>query len=130
ALYTVDQPAQVGVVAVRAVIARKYQPRNHRQNAYRFSEGLHGQLAHLMSRRRQTRDYYTWARAAAPQSTLSSPSAAGTTSRRARAQAVIWRFNSARKGTNSASPALAIPPPITIRPGFSSINAAFKPRAK
>ena len=45
-------------------------------------------------------------------------------------QAVIRRRSSVRSGTNSASPALLMPPPITMRAGFSSMMHAFKPIAK
>src|SRR5208283_3159644 len=70
------------------------------------------------------------ASASAPHSTLSSPSAAGTTSIRARDQAVIWRPNSSRSGTNRASPALEMPPPITSFAGLRIMIAAFRPRAR
>ena len=68
-------------------------------------------------------------RASAPHSTLLvAQTRAATTSTRARYYAVICRPSSSRKATSNASPAFAIPPPIAMRAGLSSISAAFNPR--
>src|SRR5262249_22672808 len=68
--------------------------------------------------------------ASAPYSTESSANPAGTTSIRAADQSVIRRRSSSRSGPNSASPALLIPPPITIRAGFTNMIQAFNPSVR
>src|SRR5579875_1323448 len=60
---------------------------------------------------------------------LSSARAAGTTSTVARDQAGIWRDISSRSGVKRASPALLMPPPMTIRAGFKNMMQFFRPRA-
>src|SRR3954451_1691673 len=72
----------------------------------------------------------SFVRASAPYSTLSSANAAGTTSILALDQFVIRRRSSARNGPNSASPALLMPPPMTIRAGFNNMIADFNPSAR
>src|SRR6185503_18774523 len=63
-------------------------------------------------------NYKSRVSAYAPHSTLSSTKSAGTTSRRAADHEVTCLRNSARRGTNSRSPAFEMPPPITILAGF------------
>src|SRR5579883_115460 len=41
----------------------------------------------------------------------------------------IWRDISSRSGVKRASPALLMPPPMTIRAGFKNMMQFFRPRA-